>query len=252
MPSRTTSRLRKRHVALGLALAATLALGVWEAPPALRTLDGFRVRRVEVMGTRFLPPHVVVAAAGLAQGASVFDPSGVWEERVERLHLVRSARAHRRLPATVVIEVEERRPVALVRTPELRPVDRHGQILPIRTAGRRIDLPVVDGVTGLTAAGRVADTRVRALVAFAGRTAELEPSLADRLSEVGLRDGVLRLALRDPAGASVILPPRPEALHLAELRIALADLAARGELERVRHIDLRYRDQAIVAFTRAL
>ncbi len=245
-----SSRLKTRWTVLGAALAVALGLGAWQAPAALRTLDWFRVRRVEVFGTRYLPPHAVVGAAGLVDGAHIFDDLDTREDRVERLHMVRAARVRRRLPATIIVEVDERRATAMVATPELRPVDRRGYALPIRTAGRRIDLPVVTGTTTL-AAGRVADTRVRAMVALVGRLTDLEPMVADRLSEVRLERDAIRLLLRDPV-AVALLPLRPEARHLTELRIALADLAARGELERVRRIDLRYRDQAVVAFTRAL
>lgn len=252
MPAARKAVVARRHVGLAAAVAVTLGFAVMEAPATLRAFEWFDVRRVEVVGTRFLPPHNAVLAAGLSNGTSVFDDTGAMRERLLRLRLVREARVRRRLPATIRVEIEEARPIAFVPTPDLRPVDRYGNVLPIRPEGQRIDLPVVAIETDVTDGGLLGDTRARALVRLVGLLQDTEPSLADRLSELRLEAGVIRLMLRDPEGAEALLPARPGTAHLAELRIALADLAARGELDRVRRIDLRYRDQAIVAFTRAM
>lgn len=251
MPKRH-ARPATRHLVLAFAGAVTLALAAVQMPSALRSMAWFGVRRVEVTGTRFLAPHAVVVAAGLGAGSSVFDDTDAMRERLRRLRLVREVHLRRLLPATIRIEVEEARPIALVPTPELRAVDRNGVVLPIRPEGQRIDLPVLAQPSGVTEGGRLADTRARALARLVGVLEDTEPSLVDRLSEIRLEAGGIQLVLRDPDGAVAWLPRRPRTVHLAELRIALADLAARGELDHVRRIDLRYRDQAIVAFTRAL
>ncbi len=62
-----------------------------------------------------------------------------------------------------------------------------------------------------------------------------------------LRGRDLRIVFRD-RGADAWLPARATPTQLTQLRLALADLAARGELEAVRSIDVRFRDQVVVSF----
>ncbi|NIP79555.1 MAG: FtsQ-type POTRA domain-containing protein [Gemmatimonadetes bacterium] len=234
-----------RRAGLAVAMAA-LALAAVRAPSALGRLDAFQVRRVEVLGTRFIEPYAVVRAAGLHRPASVFDDADAWEAGVRTLPLVASVRARRALPGTVTLEVREVVPVALVGGDRLRPVDVDGRVLPLEPAGVVLDLPILTGV-GVQAgevvgAGRSALTVLTALV---GRA----PEMAERISQVHVTDGSLRVAFRDDR-AEAVLPVRPSDVQLTQLRVAFADLVARGELDRVRSIDVRFRDQVVVSFLR--
>jgi hypothetical protein len=61
-----------------------------------------------------------------------------------------------------------------------------------------------------------------------------------------LKDGV-RLELRSPLGGEVLVADNARAVRLTELQVALADLAARGELSQVKRIDARFHDQIVVS-----
>lgn len=223
-------------------VAVSLAAGF--APGVLRKMDAFRVRHVEVVGTRFTEPYAVVRAAGLDEPASLFDDVDSWRAGVRTLPLVADVAVRRKLPGRVALEVREVTPVALVSGEMLRPVDATGRLLPLDPAGEMLDLPIVVGVT--LAGGRVVGpgaSAVAVLTALAGDA----PELAGRISQVVVSDGAIRLAFRSDA-AEAVLPLRPSEVQLAQLRLTFSDLVARGELDRVRAIDVRFRDQVVVSF----
>lgn len=226
-----------------LAVVANVYGPVW-----LRHMDIFRVRRVEVVGNRYLPASTALRVSGITAGANLFDDLSVVRDRLLRLRIVRSVKVQRRLPGTVVIRIDEVDAVALVPVPELQPVDAGGRVLPVDPAGQSIDLPVIDVTTKAGADGRLEDTTAVALVRVMARLRQEAPGIAARVSTLTPRSDGLTLTLRRPDDARVVLPVHPRALHYVELKAALNDLAARGELDRVRSIDLRYRDQAIIAF----
>ncbi|HUH13604.1 MAG TPA: FtsQ-type POTRA domain-containing protein [Longimicrobiales bacterium] len=235
---------------LAAALAAGAAAAATQAPRLLRGMELFRVQRVEVVGTRHLAPHAALAATGITRASSVFDDPAAWRGALLRHPLVADARIERRLPGGVVVSIRETEPVALALTPELRPVDGRGRLLPIDLAAGSLDLPVLLVASGVGADGRLADPAALALLAGYDRLRRLDPGLATRVSEIHPASGGLRLSLRRPAGGEALVPADAGPLQLRQLELALADLSARGELERLRRVDARFRDQIVVSLNR--
>jgi cell division septal protein FtsQ len=129
---------------------AGLCAVVWiGAPPLLRGLEFFRVRRVEITGLQYLEPSKVIAALRLSPKASVFDDPAPLARRVLALPGIDSAKVGHHVPGTLLIEVNEAVPVALaVRGDALTMVDAGGRVLPFDPVTSAPDLPlaVADGV----------------------------------------------------------------------------------------------------------
>lgn len=231
-------------VALAAVVGSIVAI---HAPGLLRELDMFRVEHVEVLGVRYLEPHAVIRAAGIDQGSSVFDEPGLWKAGILDLPLVAGVRIRRRLPSTVSIEVQEVEPVALVAGEELRPVDARGRLLALEPAGAILDLPILTGATveGDRLTGHAAPSALHLLALLGGHPGGWD----ERVSQVELLPAGLRVVFRGD-GPDALLPLHPTDMHVTQLRLAHADLSARGELGRVRRIDVRFRDQVVVSFLR--
>jgi cell division protein FtsQ len=148
-----------RRAALLLAAAGALILGgVLLGPFGLRHVSFFRVRRVELVGTRYLSPEPLVRGLGLRPDQNLFDDRGEIARRAEQVAGVVSARVERRLPGTLRITVVERVPLAFAPTPNgLAALDAEGRTLPYDPAATGLELPLVPGADSLVlrALGRV-------------------------------------------------------------------------------------------------
>jgi hypothetical protein len=263
--------MRQGLVRIGVVLGAALLLitGAWLAPGRMRSIDAFAVEHVELSGTRYLSPEAAVAAAGITATSSIFDDPAPWIEALSRHPLVRSVGIQRQLPGTLRITIEESRPVAFARTPELRPIDAAGRLLPADPGAEGMDLPVLAVITRVSAGGWAEDEETQRIAAFLGIAWSLEPGLLGWISEVAVHGDAVRLVLRNASDAEVLVPAAPTAARLRELHLTLADLAAPrladGEadasgqptvrdagpdLGRVRRIDGRFHDQIVVALHR--
>lgn len=131
------------RVGLG-ALALTLVCTPWWGPRALATLDFFHVRKIEFDGVRYADPAELLSLLALDTTASVWTPLEPLGERVAAHPMIISASVARRLPATLLVRVVERTPVALVPSPlGLAAVDAEGQTLPIDPSSTPVDVPVL-------------------------------------------------------------------------------------------------------------
>lgn len=241
------SRARQRWIRrLGMGAAVVLVGVAWVyGPGTLRDMEVFRVRQVEVVGTRFLDPYEVVNAAGLGTQSSLFDDADRWVTGVRGLMLVEEIRARRVFPSRVRLEVREVQPVALVNDGTLRPVDARGRLLDLEPAGIVLDLPIVTGVA--VDGGSVKEGRSAAAIATVAALMARAPDMAERVSQAELTGAGLRLTFRS-GRTTAVLPAAATEMQLTQLRLALSDLAARGELEQVRTLDVRFRDQVVVSF----
>lgn len=245
-PERRSTRRRLAAVfalaALGTAIAAS-------APSVLQRVDAFRVRRVEVRGTHFLAPHDALRQSGIDSTSNVFDDFEPARRALEEHPLIASARIEPHVPGTVRIYIEEAEPVALVATPELQPVDHTGRLLPVKPGLAPLDLPVIS-VRVAPHDGNVVEPPVLGVLNTLEFIRRGEPMLYDWISDAAPARGTgIRLTLRSPEGATAFVSNDPRQLRLRELRLALADLAARGELNRLSRVDARWSGQIVVSLT---
>src|SRR2546427_2054816 len=138
-----------------LAAGGGAALAAWLGAPALLSrVAYFRVRQVELVGLKNLPPDGVIAALRLPLVASVFTDTRLLADRVKGLTGVADAQVVRRLPGALQVIVREVAPVALVPGPRgsLVAVDGEGRTLPFDPTRAALDLPIAaSGDAGVAA-----------------------------------------------------------------------------------------------------
>ncbi len=195
-----------------------------------RRLDFFRVRRVEVRGTRFARPSAIVAGLAIDTTFSIWSNLDSLKARAERNPQVREARLSRRLPSTLVVSVDENLPIALVPSAGgFRVYDDEGRLLPIDPSLDGVDLPITPR----------ADTAIFRLL---GEIKAEVPEFYARISEVR-RVGKAELLLQ-----LVNVPVRAMVDVSSERLFELSSVEADLERRRLRpvELDLRFKDQVIV------
>jgi len=212
----------------GIVVLLAVTSRFW-GPLLMRRMDYFRVRRVEIVGARYVAPSDILAKLHVDTTASVWDPTSALVARVASHPEIQHVAVHRKLPGTLVIEVTERVPMALVSTSGgMRVYDERGVALPIDPARVDVDAPVLA-------------ERDLALLRMLARIKRTMPTFYARVSEVRRagRDDILLVLDKE----SVRVMPDVSIERLAEVAPVEEDLA-RKQL-RVAEIDLRYRDQVI-------
>jgi len=236
---------RLRWALAATATAAMLSSLVW-GPDLLSRIAWFEVQRVEVAGNRYLAPHDVLSASGIRAGQSVWDDAASWETALRSHPGIEEARVVRRMPGTLRVRIQEKRPVAYVLDRSLLAATATGEIFPLNPASAALDLPVVHGPWA-DSAGSI---QTRAILAEIGRLEHLDPGLLADVSEIrGVSDQPAVLVLSHRLG-EILLPMGASSSRLAELRAVLLDLDRRGsempDRRRPAHVDVRYEAQIVV------
>jgi hypothetical protein len=232
-------------------LLATVALpGLWtgadRATEAVASLDTFRVTDVEVRGLRYLPRDEALGLLAVDAQTSVWADVDFVAEELRGHGLVREVRVRRRVPGTLIVEVSERRPVALVPTPTLEPVDADGVRLPLDPARHRLDLPVMEITERPVRGARLLPDRGRRLAAVVGRLQEADTAFLQRVSEVYWAGESTVVARWSEPRVDFYLRPDTSPRRLREGFAALGDALLREEEAPPTLVDLRYADQVVV------
>jgi cell division protein FtsQ len=220
---------RWRRVALLATALAVVATVPWWGPRVLAEMAFFRLRRVQVVGARYVRADSIVALLGVDTTRSLWDDTDELANRVRTHPQVSDVEMARRVPGTLVVTITERVPVAFVPSARgLEPLDAGGRALPIDPSRINIDLPVLA-------------RRDTAVLRLLGELRERAPQLYERVSaarRVGRGEILLEIG-----SVSVRAMDDVSVDRLADILPVEADLARRQA--RATELDLRYRDQVI-------
>jgi cell division septal protein FtsQ len=216
---------RRRAMVIGAGGLAAAVCMAWLVPLGLRQVEFFRVRQVEIVGLRYLPPAEVLARIELERERSLFDPLGALEHRVAAVPGIVDFDIDRRLPGSLRITVREEAPIAFARGRDgLVPIDLEAHPLPYDPAETGFDLPIVERP----------DVEVTRLLGIVRR---VDPDLYRQIDgarrgggeSVILELGDKRLLLRAAAGEEDIREVETVRLHLDRNAVAYRELDARFE-----------------------
>lgn len=157
-----------------MAVAAGIAVGLYYGHGFITTSERFAVQHIEVRGNHAVSSERVIDILGVSPGDNIFQLeldrlAGTLEQREP---MIAHARVSRRLPATLLIDVEERRSAALVELDGLYLADARGRVFRRASIARGDGegLPVITGLSReeyLERPGAIEDQIRRALDAIA-------------------------------------------------------------------------------------
>lgn len=185
----------RRRVFAGAICLLAAASGIALLPWALSHVGFFTVRQVELIGVRYHSPERLLEALDLEPDRNLFDPLGEVEERALELSGVLFAKAKRRMPGTLTIEVGEAVPVAFVPTSTgLLALDAAANVLAYDPTATGLDLPIVP-------------RRDSALVSVLAAVSMADSTLYERVD--GARFGEGDMVVLELGRKSVVLPKEP-------------------------------------------
>jgi cell division protein FtsQ len=199
---------------------------------AVTAASGLRVTDVVIEGRANTPEALVRAAIGISKGDPILGFSlEETKARIEMIPWVEHATVERRLPGTVVVSLQERRPFAIWQNQgKFVLVDRTGQIVANQDVSQFRHLPLIVGLGAPAAASELLDAL------------QQRPVLAEKISG-SVRVGERRWNLRMINGTDVLLPEGHEAAALDRLMQLQQDHAV---LDRpLAAIDLRLPDRLV-------
>jgi len=217
------------------------------------SLPIWRIHKVEVKGAVYIPQGKIKGLARVPMNENIFmlDPAEI-KERFAKTVQIKDLHIKRKLPGTVVIEIKERRPFAIVNigsTPAI--MDNEGYIIAksgLSSSIYRADLgklPVIRGVgrNVLDKNGRLLPTETM----FIDQTIILLSSFLDI--------GSVQIELSDRDNVSVyiedILRVKIGNYDKIEKKIGVLKallIPAKEKLEKVAYIDVRVPDDPVIRF----
>jgi cell division septal protein FtsQ len=180
---------------IGGAFFGAVRLAAW-----IKNSPLFTVSVIAVEGTARIDKNEVVRLSGIKTGMRIMDIRPAFAARAIAKNLwVKHARVTRRFPNRVIINVQERTPVALLSAGNVYYTDEDGNLMPL-FAGTYSNLPLITGVKGVRIDSAVcveAGSFERAK-RFLNECKAIDAAFAKRVSQIDFgSDAVIRLSLED-------------------------------------------------------
>jgi cell division protein FtsQ len=173
---------------------------------AVTAASGLRVTDIVIEGRANTPEPMLRAAIGVSKGDPILGFSlEDTRAHIEMIPWVEHATVERRLPGTLVVNLQERRPFAIWQNQgKFVLVDRTGQIVGDQDVSQFRHLPLIVGLGAPAAAAVLLDAL------------QDRPALAEKIS-ASVRVGERRWNLRMTSGTDVMLPEGHEVSALDRL-----------------------------------
>jgi cell division protein FtsQ len=239
----------KRAVRLvgGILVVALVVLTGYEVYGVVARTTFLRLERIDVAGVKRLTRDEVIGLAGVKPGDDLLSLRlRRIGEQLAKNPWVEKVRVRRYFPHSLVIEVSEREPVAVVNMGYFYYMDKNGEIFKPLNEGDRLDYPVLTGITeedlGRDPAGsREMLKRVRDLIAL---LATRQTFRLEDVSEIHCDKGYGFTLFLASGGVPVKLGNDAFAEKLNRLARIYQDL--QPQMASLVYIDLDYGDKIIV------
>ena len=225
-----------RYIILLGILTAGLFVGGKYAVDYAAALPVFTVRQVIVEGTHYIDRNKIVASTGIKPGCGLFDVNLVAVAiKLRKEYAARDFTVFRRLPDTIMIRVQERKPMALLGTEKVIGVDEEGVPLPHVGQEMVSTLPIVSGIKSTAS---LTDPQVKARLVSGLKLLEAIskdcPAIMKRISDIN----VSTMGINLDNGLEVIIGDTDWPEKVPNLEKWIAEVT--GRLDSVKTLDLSH------------
>lgn len=213
----------------------------------LTTSPRFAIETVELRGVARIDGDDLRDMLGDLEGQNLLlAPLDDYESRLEMHPRVESVTMHRVVPSTVICNVVERQPVALVFTDRFLEVDRNGMVMDDDAYTPMLDLPIITGIDNEDVRpGRVSESpALHSALEVLRLARDLGGELSGEISE--LHVGSLGVVVRSVENDQVLVLGDSDYENRLRKYFLLRDTLERERKPNRRVVDLRFQDQVVL------
>jgi cell division protein FtsQ len=234
-----------------LALLGVMVTGAFIGARIWR--DDLQVRQVGIEGVRIVPSADIFHLAAVPMDRRLYDvPLSEVRARVRQNPFVKDAAVLRDPPDRIVIQVEERVPLAVIVTNRMYYVDTEGMVLPLVRSDSVFDLPVITGAANLQqceTGKRLSHPAIREALLLVRAAQLLDDGMYRRISEIHIEpSGDLFMYTAD-AGVPVVLGHGDMTSKLEKFHEFWTTFVTTRGAQALASVDLRFADQVVVRWT---
>lgn len=232
---------------MGIVVTLGISLGMFRLVSHLSTHSQmFALKEIRVEGNRLVDRQEILRLANLKIGMNLYQiPTRQISGRILKNHYIQGVSLARSLPSTMIISVQERVPVAYLVDQQVYMIDEYGVILPNKAGITVSHLPLI---TGLTVNSLLKDRRpLFEALNLISRMREVDNDLFQFISEIHIDYKSPPCLYLIKGGTRVELGDDFVSQRLFILSSLVKDPAVYKELDRIKYIDLRFKDRVIVS-----
>ncbi len=246
-------KILHRSLRIGVTLfsGALLLVGGFFVTQLLLASDLFRVEQVVVKGNSRLKGEQVVALSDIEIGINTFTLDlGLIGRKIEENPWVDTTRVRRIFPRQVVINIEEREPVAIVNLGYLYYLGKQGEIFKVLDATDNLDYPVITGFdyAKVQAHNGEYGQQLKRVVALLSSLSRRDLFGLNQISEVHFEEGGDLSLFTLDGGVKIKMGTADYDRKLSRLERIYAQL--RPKLKMLEYIDLNVEEKVIVRIER--
>ena len=217
--------------------------------PVVRTIAShpvFNVRYVVVEGAEYINEEEIINTAAIEMEANIYDIDiAQISQSLEQAYAAENFTIYRRLPNTIVIDITERKPVALLNTDSIVGVDENGVPLPHIGADLVESLPIITGIKSVSSlADSTVKARLTAGLSMLNNISEDAPSVYKRISEVNVTETAsMGISLVDN-GIEVIIGDKDWKRKIPALAKIINEVTRRDDS--IKAVDIRFGEKIYV------
>lgn len=220
-----------------------LHLSVW-----IQDNQAFSVQKIIVTGNSLLDTADVLSTAKIDSAENIWDTDlEKIQERLLELPQVRTVDVSRMFPSRLLININERKPVALVISNGLWGVDQDGYLLPRYRFEVGMDFPVITGlnVKEQIPGSKIENAKIVVLAEFLGELQVSGPVVYHLISEVTMNDTYGVKAITVEKNIPIYFGKDNLLRKCKKLNATWEYLASEDKLDEILYLDLRFDDQVI-------
>jgi cell division protein FtsQ len=247
------TRISPGKVAFGRFVFGVIVLGLiyhFAVMPVLSRITShriFNIAGVDVTGAEYIDSEEILEAAAIEIGKNIFEVDlREVSETLETAFTAEDFTVYKRLPNSIRISVNEKKPVALLNVKELVGVDENGVPLPHVGAELAANLPILTGIGSVSSlTDSTVNARLRAGLELLDSIKDKAPSTYKRISEINVSDmNTLGISLIDN-GLEVIIGERDWVRKIPVLDKVIDEVTMNRK--EVKAVDIRFDEKVVVS-----